>query len=527
MEEPQQNFVDTEIEDEIRRAKAYLLQSSITTGENLYEHLVAALTKILDKQPQNILEKFENLSRETKRSKFQQSPDTIQNEPEIPSEVNLARQHRNLFERNGVIPDKLDAELEEVGTEILGNILDHAHYFEQANVGLGREETFRIFLALKQLSDTYQFETCRFWGKILGLQENYIIAEVVFKEGEDLHQDDEDETLSQADIGIGEVSVLEEDQPLDMDDLPKPDYKPPVVIPKEEYGAGCNSKVYFVCNEPGRSWSRLPSVTPQQIMVARQIRKVFTGNLNAEVISYPPFPGNEENYLRTQIARISAGTHISPQGYYIFEEDEDEEEEGLGPNHFIMNIDYEGFPVGDLSDPSLSFWVHHVPYILPQGRCSWFNPSQQPELDEDEEEEDEEREDPDEPEPESGPPLLTPLSEDTEIQTIAAWTASKSTSLIPQYAVAALHSNLWPGAHAYGIDTKFENVYIGWGVKYSAENYSPPVPPATQDEYPSGPEITEAEDPTVEAERALKAAQQEAIEQEQEEEESDEFEDDE
>ena len=39
---------------------------------------------------------------------------------------------------------------------------------------------------------------------------------------------------------------------------------------------------------------------------------------------------------------------------------------GLGPNHFIMNIDYEGFPVGDLSDPSLSFWVHHVPYILPQ-----------------------------------------------------------------------------------------------------------------------------------------------------------------
>ena len=64
-------------------------------------------------------------------------------------------------------------------------------------------------------------------------------------------------------------------------------------------------------------------------------------------------------------------------------------------------------------------------------------------------------------------------------------------------------------------------------MKYSAENYSPPVPPATQDEYPSGPEITEAEDPTVEAERALKAAQQEAIEQEQEEEESDEFEDDE
>ena len=49
-----------------------------------------------------------------------------------------------------------------------------------------------------------------------------------------------------------------------------------------------------------------------------------------------------------------------------------------------------------------------------QGRCTWFNPSQKKdEEEEEEEEEDEEREEPDEPEPEVGPPLLTPLSEDT------------------------------------------------------------------------------------------------------------------
>ena len=46
-----------------------------------------------------------------------------------------------------------------------------------------------------------------------------------------------------------------------------------------------------------------------------------------KVISYPPFPGNEANYLRAQIARISCSTHVSPQGFYIFEEDEDEDEE--------------------------------------------------------------------------------------------------------------------------------------------------------------------------------------------------------
>ena len=73
---------------------------------------------------------------------------------------------------------------------------------------------------------------------------------------------------------------------------------------------------------------------------------------------------------------------------------------------------------------------------------------------------------------------------------------------------------------------KFENVYVGWGQKYSSENYSPPAPPIPQDEYPSGPEITEADDPTVEEENALRAAQQEAFEDAEDEGDDDDFDDD-
>lgn len=51
----------------------------------------------------------------------------------------------------------------------------------------------------------------------------------------------------------------------------------------------------------------------------------------------------------------------------------------------------------------------------------------------------------------------------------------------------------------------FENVYVGWGHKYSSENYSPPALPPVQIEYPIGPEITEASDPTPEEEAALRA----------------------
>ena len=35
------------------------------------------------------------------------------------------------------------------------------------------------------------------------------------------------------------------------DDTPKPEFKPPPVVPKEENRTGANKKTYFVCNEGG------------------------------------------------------------------------------------------------------------------------------------------------------------------------------------------------------------------------------------------------------------------------------------
>jgi len=72
----------------------------------------------------------------------------------------------------------------------------------------------------------------------------------------------------------------EEDEP------PKPVFKLPPVVPKEEPRTGCNKKTYFVCNEPGKLWTRLPNVTPQQISTARKIKKFFTGNLDAPVCDW-------------------------------------------------------------------------------------------------------------------------------------------------------------------------------------------------------------------------------------------------
>ncbi|XP_033115962.1 radial spoke head protein 4 homolog A-like [Anneissia japonica] len=494
-------------EQEFKNAKSYLLTASTVSNINLYDHLSRVLTKVLDERPVNVVDVIEDISKDVKKSKFTGDFDTILNKVDKTTEVAIAESQKVLFERNQEDEHEGGGE-DEVETP-LPNLPELMYYFEQGAIGISREESIRIFLALKQLVDNYPLQTCRFWGKILGTEQNYIIAEVEYREGEEEEEEEEEEHEAddpEKDEEEGEGEEQEED------DTPKADYKPPPIIPKEDNRTGANKKVYFVTNEPGKPWTKLPPVTPAQIVCARQIIKFLTGRLDAPIVSYPPFPGNETNYLRAQIARISAGTQISPLGYYQFDEEEEEEEEEGARDTFIENPDFEGIPVKDLVDPSLSNWVHHAQHILPQGRCSWFNPIQPQEDDFEDEEDEEEREEPDEPEPEIGPAVLTPISEDVEIDTIPPWTARLSSTLVPQYAIAIIQSNLWPGAFAFGTEKKFENVYIGNGHKYSPDNYSPPPPPPVQEEFPSGPEITEAEDPTPEEEAALRAAQREAME---------------
>lgn len=65
---------------------------------------------------------------------------------------------------------------------------------EQAGVGLGREEMQRLFLALKQLVESQSLHGCRLWGKILGTESSYIVAEAEYREGEE----EEEETAEES-----------------------------------------------------------------------------------------------------------------------------------------------------------------------------------------------------------------------------------------------------------------------------------------------------------------------------------------
>ncbi|XP_054151557.1 radial spoke head protein 4 homolog A-like [Melozone crissalis] len=505
----------------IENAKAYLLTTSTKSGLNLYDHLATILTKILDEQPANTVDIIETISQDVKWAQFRKKMDTLRDEHLIPPTFEAAEKCKALFikEAGEEEHEELD---EEMGEPALPNVMETAFYFEQAGIGLSKDECYYIFLAFKNLISVQPIQTCRFWGKILGLEMNYIIAEVQLREGEEEEEEreeEEEETVAEEEKEMGEGEE-EMEQKEKEPEPPKSTYKPPPEIPKEANGTGTNKYVYFVCNEPGKPWVKLPSVTPAQIVCARQIKKFFTGRLDAPIVSFPPFPGNEANYLRAQIARISAGTHVSPTGFYQFPEDEEEEE---GGDTYEENPEFEPPPVAEMVE-SLAMWAHHVKGILKQGRCVWINPAQKSEEDEEEGEEEEEEEE-EERQEETGLPLLTLISEDEGMKNIPAWTAQASTNLIPEYSIAILQSNRWPGAYAFASGRKFENIYFGWGHKYNPESHTPALPPPAEAEFPIEPGITEAADPTVEEELAFKAAQEEAL-AEAEEEEEEEGEDD-
>ncbi|XP_053508127.1 radial spoke head protein 4 homolog A-like isoform X1 [Ictalurus furcatus] len=479
----------------VERFKAFLLKNRPETTFNLYDHLFRLLTKVMDERPENAVDVIEDLSHKVKCSTVLDKQSMMRDAPSTTSSELLAEKQGALFKQEDEgEPNEMEGPLPDV-TEM-------AFFMEQIGVGLGWVEMQRILLALKQLVDVQPLHSCRFWGKILGIEGNYLVAETYYM------GDEEEEEVEETHEDKGEAG--KEDEVIK---VPKSSYKPPTPVPKEPRHSGTNKFTYFVCQEPGLPWVRLPDITPAQITVARQIRKFFTGRLDAPIVCYPPFPGNEANYLRAQIARISAETQVSPLGFYLLREEEAEDEENAARDSIEENPDFEGVNVQEMAE-SLSVWVHHIPHILNQGRCVWANLAEKTEnlLEEDAEEEEKE-EDPDEPEREVGPPLLTPLSADTEVNNTPAWSTGISSDLISQYAIAFVRSNVWPGAYAYACgNKKFENIYIGWGLQFLGEDFTPALPPPPESEYPNGPEITEELDPSVQEEEALKEAQEAKLE---------------
>uniref|UniRef100_T1IMI0 Uncharacterized protein n=1 Tax=Strigamia maritima TaxID=126957 RepID=T1IMI0_STRMM len=519
--------------EEFYKAKAFLMKASTVTSANVYDHLKELIGKILEGRPDNVVDYVEEMSVWLKKSRLQYREDTLLDSVEMSSKYLQATKDKRLF--HGGAGDISRSAEDEESTEggiiesvtnlgelsaLIPNLQNHFFFLEQAGITLNRNEVYRINLSIIKLIKTHPIYKIRFWGKIIGIERNYVILETEFHEGDEFSvskqgesDDDESENFFETPRSVIDSLTIQVEKTFDDEEdssslpSPKPKPVPTLVVPSEPFRVGANQKVYFAALSPEFAWVKLPLVTPVQISTARMIQKYFIGRFEAPVLSYPPFPGREIHLLRAQIARISASTHISPNGYY----------DVLPEDNFTIgeNLNYERIPVANLVENYPNNWVHHSHYLLPQGRCTWAKPEYQLATvnRDDEEEEDvvagvgelfpeliEE-----EMEPETGPPLLSTLADDSIPEDFPLWTAHMSPTAFPNHAVAVMKSLLWPGAYAITRDRELANVYIGYGTKYATSPYNPAPPPPIMNEYPGDDiELLEAMDPSPEEEAVFK-----------------------
>ncbi|KAL7746710.1 hypothetical protein RI367_007990 [Sorochytrium milnesiophthora] len=508
---------------DINDAKAYLQQCSSKTGLSAYDHLADVVRRLLEQRPSNAADVLESVSVHVKRSKFNIASYSR------PLDFSKSYSETDNVQESAQLAAKLCVPLKAEEKETEGqipDILDIAGVFEWAGITFGKEEMYLIALSISRLVIQKSLQSARLWGKIVGTQKDYIVVEA--EGGDDYGHDDAgggaageggaeaggaeaggagDGADGGAGAGDGAQGSSSIPGPLgkvglsgaaaeavkallhapDFEGMPAP--KPPKfqfvteVLPREET-AGTNKYVYYVCSHAGGPWVKLPDASPDKIYRARLIKKLFTGNLNRRIISHPPFNGTEADYLRAQIARITSSTVICPAGYYTFDaEEQPDDENGEGSQNIIVNTEFEVLPNEALL--SLDSWVHQTPYILPQGRTTWVNPRAIIKAGEDGADDEEAGDDADdkgseagsetqgatggsegEPEPEHGPPLLTPVSDDTEHGDQPAWSI-RPCSLFQQPRFSPIHitSNRWPGAHAVYYNGKFASVYYGDGMK--------------------------------------------------------------
>jgi len=108
----------------------------------------------------------------------------------------------------------------------------------------------------------------RFFGKIRCTQSDYYVVESTIEGGEEAAGDDDDENAEAKD----------------------PD--------QEEKGTGVNKYTYFVTNSPFSPWKMLPDLAPSHIAAARNIKVLFSGDLERDIIVNPFFFGKEKHLLR-------------------------------------------------------------------------------------------------------------------------------------------------------------------------------------------------------------------------------------
>jgi radial spoke head protein 4A len=453
-------------------AKQYLKKTS--SGTNLYDHLSTLILKVVQDKPDDPLALFESISCAVKKSTFVGS-NQIEGE-RLPGEdgpTPAVKEQQDWSEANFKLLRQDTDEIKPAPT--IEHLPSSASLLEWAGVGIGKEETYRLYLALKQLAVSKSATNLRFWGKINGINSDYYIAEGSTREPEEVTAKEGVNALEVAEAAYRATLPNKEEAKLGdkADSSGGPNAEKQDWFATDDGGGplfqvGVNHKTYWVCAFAGAPWVQLPDVTCAQVKASLTLKKFFTGNLEAPVTGYPPFDGLEKHLLRAQISRISAETVIAPTG--LFEADDDAEclyrtaEEG--PEEARAMEELAGF----------ESWNHlHLAINPINGRSTAV-----PKKDEEEEEAEDEFE-------YKALRVVGEVEGFEEYWKVAQKGPGSTTGNADTFKYAVLRNLNWPGACTVATaDYKYVNIYMGYGFRFDPKPYQPPFPGTLREEFGTG-----------------------------------------
>eukprot|EP01060_Flectonema_neradi_P037905 TRINITY_DN778_c0_g1_i3.p1 TRINITY_DN778_c0_g1~~TRINITY_DN778_c0_g1_i3.p1 ORF type:complete len:555 (+),score=157.07 TRINITY_DN778_c0_g1_i3:128-1792(+) len=515
------------------RVKVDLLKAD-NDGYSVYEHLVNMVSKAFEGNSKvRSGDSIPSFSKQIKHSRFRTTKQEGAKKAVLDErDVARAAEEKKLFHKpKPVVTTKVHKPTmfttvtttvtEPVTVPPLRPITEDQRFHKLCGYGLLSSEYFLLEQSMSNLVRDKKLEEAAFFGRVFGTEQNYTIV-----------------------VSKRLLDPVADKIPVEKYSMPKPPRKGvDVPIQSEPPGVGLNRVTFWVCQYAGGPWTELPDVTPQQIISSQKIKKYLTGNLDAPVNSYPPFPGKEINYLRAQLARIWSSSTVAPEGEveaFVAEDEEEEEEEEENPNAIKYQkfnpLTSEAKPIqleeGIESLATSEKWVHTRPFIYKTGRGTQLPPKPEPEEDEAAEEpEDEEEKEPEEEPKELLQPIATdkkyatikvpqepketeegqeePEEEDDDKEddeaaeddptnpkriTLQSWTAHTVNNFYKKHGVVVVRSLRWPGACSWVTANKTSGtIYFGDGSKSTDAAFAPELPPPIQQEVD---DLQEVADPT-------------------------------
>ena len=315
--------------DTFQTVKA-LLQKSKQVGAikvDLFGHITEIINRILAHHKYDAYQKFEEISYLIKKTQLKvKNPKPMDQVKELNADQTQLELDRYVDEVRSLLYNKISVPsyykhlVKKSYQCAVGDFLEQSQMLDWAGISFGESETYRIQKSMQRLAHLSGASCLRFWGKILASKHDYYVIE-------------------------GQVNDAGE---------------PEIPHNCEKRGEGVNKYVYWVTDNILADWIQLAEVDPVHIKAARKFKHIMTGDLNADVLTCPPFPGKERHYLRAQIARIAHATTLHPKG--LLELDED------NPNNLKYAEEFTMPPTAELN--STEIWGHHYPNILDAGRIS-------------------------------------------------------------------------------------------------------------------------------------------------------------